>query len=461
MGGWGYMFMGQLPSENGSSRSLMTDEIIKETFPSTIPESLNNQLGLEDDDLDSMETLGSSTEEEMIRLVEERHNRKRVLPKPKKRPRVIIQDDDESEVSIISSQTSTSENDEYSKQPNDNRSRKSWHIVKWGVSTEQMMEILHKIENICQRLVACKDTAPSTKGIHYHVIAIYAKPIRFSTVKEQFGDDAHIKYVVNPVNAMRYVMGEGANHTENKEVIFKKNPFTTRRIQTGIRANFYKELQETGLNMSNFQRLVQKPEYISCIDQYKHVRNLISLQEMNNHRRNKQRVIYWICGASGTGKSRLAHEVLHRWSHHFNSIAGVATTSTTAGQITGLIGGEKCVLIDDIKLDKIQLQDLLTITDQYPVTLDVKGGYIKYDPDLVLITCLNSAQDLANVNQKWSQKEIIQIIRRITYTLKTKTENNEITYECFRSLDNPLGSSNMEGAIDQIFQSVEDALPLN
>lgn len=85
-----------------------------------------------------------------------------------------------------------------------------------------------------------------------------------------------------------------------------------------------------------------------------------------------------------------------------------------SGQAIGLTPLSESVVINDLPSDKIPLQTLLNLLDEYPYTVDIKGAFVPYLPSLVIITTILSPEAWC-VARGYSNSETTQICRRVRY----------------------------------------------
>jgi len=73
--------------------------------------------------------------------------------------------------------------------------------------------------------------------------------------------------------------------------------------------------------------------------------------------------------------------------------------------------GKKYVIIDDFK-SNVTLSNFLNILDQYPVEVEIKGGFDWWLPDVIVITTNRSPWDWYNYNDRDDERQAV--FRRIT-----------------------------------------------
>lgn len=106
--------------------------------------------------------------------------------------------------------------------------------------------------------------------------------------------------------------------------------------------------------------------------------------------------VYVLWGATGVGKSRIAHHLFPDIGHVFDS---------TLKWFDGY-GGEPTVLIDDFRSDGVRGDFLLRLLDIYPLKVPVKGGFVTWSPERIIIT--------SNEEPPWGlERERAPLLRRL------------------------------------------------
>lgn len=123
--------------------------------------------------------------------------------------------------------------------------------------------------------------------------------------------------------------------------------------------------------------------------------------------RNVDPIIVWIWGRAGSGKSRAVHDKFGQ---------NVVTLSNP--QYFDAYCHEKAVLFDDFGKEyhcKLTKKVLLSLTDRYPYTCNVKGSSKVWNPTYIFFTCDRSPEDFFKNIVGYDQLDYEQIIRRITH----------------------------------------------
>jgi len=103
-------------------------------------------------------------------------------------------------------------------------------------------------------------------------------------------------------------------------------------------------------------------------------RSLDSYQAMLAPKRSAPTQSVYLWGPTGTGKTMHAHEL------------EPATVFWTGSFLNGFTGAEEVILFDDFDHTKMHWQTFLTMTDRYPMTINVKGGFANFAPKTIIFT---------------------------------------------------------------------------
>lgn len=424
-------------------------------FNTQLEESLpNNQLGMDD----SLSELGESTEDELAIYLEQRRKAKAKQMRATKRGpgfRPIARDDDDKTDEDANNEDTTDFGSESEPGflPTARMKKKQWHVVLFHRTKEQVIKAIEDNKDKFTRVIACEDNAPTTENIHFHIGLVLKSPTTMGGMKNMFGEDAFLKYSRNLANLFNYIRGEG-KHTDFKEVIYTFNDYVTKKISTGLKQRFYEEWWKDP-TMTHFEKMIQQREWMTMATERKHIKPIVANREKLKYLRDKPRLAIWISGSTGSGKSFMARHLMQRFANETGQVAAMATISTTAGQLVGLQGEEKMVLFDDIKVEKIVVQDLLQVVDQYPQLLDVKNAEANYDPDVVVVTCLNTVQDIGNLRKNWEQKEVNQLIRRINLNIHAQKTNNGTVYEVYNTSNEKIKEGDMQQTLDFLMEMIK------
>jgi len=106
-----------------------------------------------------------------------------------------------------------------------------------------------------------------------------------------------------------------------------------------------------------------------------HHRGLAKYRALVEPKRNTPTQLIFLWGPTGTGKTMHAQELnpvsVHWASNQF---------------LNGFNAGDKVLLFDDFDYKKMDWQTFLTMTDRYPMMINVKGGAVNFAPTTIIFT---------------------------------------------------------------------------
>jgi adenylate kinase family enzyme len=126
--------------------------------------------------------------------------------------------------------------------------------------------------------------------------------------------------------------------------------------------------------------------------------------------RNFKPLVIWIWGASGTGKTRLASEIL-----------GPNTYWKNSTKWWDRYDKHENLLLDDFRGFWMQFTELLKILDRYEHNIEIKGGFRQLLAKNIIITSIVHPKNIYNI----ADEPINQLLRRIDAIIY-KTDNNSI-----------------------------------
>lgn len=110
--------------------------------------------------------------------------------------------------------------------------------------------------------------------------------------------------------------------------------------------------------------------------------------------------VYWYYGATGTGKTKCAYEILGEDCY----------TAMSTGKWWEGYDAHDNVLIDDMRKDFMKFHELLRLLDRYAMKIETKGGSRQFLAKKIIITSCYHPKDLFD-----TREDVMQLIRRIDH----------------------------------------------
>lgn len=126
----------------------------------------------------------------------------------------------------------------------------------------------------------------------------------------------------------------------------------------------------------------------------------------------KPREVWWLFGATGTGKTRTAWSMLLR---DF-SLRDIWISSGDLKNFFNGYVGQHGVILDDLRPGSIKFDFLLRILDGYPVDVPVKGSYCIWRAEKIVITAPCKPNEMyvnKETGEEWDHLD--QLLRRINH----------------------------------------------
>lgn len=118
-----------------------------------------------------------------------------------------------------------------------------------------------------------------------------------------------------------------------------------------------------------------------------------------------KKTVYWLYGEAGEGKTKLAFDRMREISENRAYYRG-----HTAQWFDGY-DGQKVVIFDDLRAGNFPFVTLLQLLDGYATRVPVKGSYLIFKAETIIITT-NGLPEEVYAGQK--EESIKQLYRRIT-----------------------------------------------
>lgn len=124
--------------------------------------------------------------------------------------------------------------------------------------------------------------------------------------------------------------------------------------------------------------------------------------------------VYWYWGPTGSGKTRLAYEEVNEFNIFF------INAPNNKGGALWFDGyqGQEVAIFDDFRPWWCRFDYLLRLLDRYPMTVPVKGGFVNWIPQKIIITTQFNVEE--TFQEYRSSEDLLQIKRRITKVVEFK-----------------------------------------
>lgn len=267
--------------------------------------------------------------------------------------------------------------------------------------TEAEIEILAEIE--CRYIVCGKEVGENNTP-HVQGYIEYDKPKKFGGVKKSI-PRAHIEQ-------------RKGTREQARDYCMKDNNFTERGDWdaggTGRR---------TDLDKCRELAATEGMRAVTAICNLQQIKVAEKFLTYNEEARDWKPKVIWICGKTGSGKSRQAREICKDDTY---------TKSTGKCWWDGYDGHEN-VIIDDFRDSWWPITEMLSLLDRYEKQVEVKGGFRQFKPKTIIVTSIKSPEECyKNIGE-----DINQLIRRIDEIVRIGNEviGNEVEEVILKLLD--------------------------
>lgn len=219
--------------------------------------------------------------------------------------------------------------------------------------------------------ICCKEDHHQTEGAHIHCYCQFREAVK--TRNERFfdlcGHHPNIEVVRStPHKVVQYVMKDG-NYTEYNQDM---RPICSFDKLSKSEKNRY-------LLEHDIPKLVDEGS-ISLLSLDRLTRNIRIYKELTRQYKERDVMVKWYFGETGTGKTYTAiNELLEQygeywvWNGNFQWFDGY--------------NGQLGVIFDDFRRKDVDFNWMLQILDKYPLRVPVKGGFTEWKPETIIITC--------------------------------------------------------------------------
>ncbi|QMW69063.1 replication-associated protein [Crucivirus-539] len=206
------------------------------------------------------------------------------------------------------------------------------------------------------------ETAPSTNTPHLHAVIVVG-PSKFSTIRNRY-PGFHIQIVHDQISCITYCK-KGGN--------FWESGTSSSQGQRNDLVRVAEAIKTVGYDQAFLANPIQGMKYTQGLKEY----NRIYLTTLPKAFKR----IIWNFGETGFGKTSfafLSHDIKDIW---------ISPPSTLGGAVWfDGYQNHKVAIIDEIRENTFPWPLLLSLLDEHPRQVQVKGGYVPWNPEYVYIT---------------------------------------------------------------------------
>jgi len=227
---------------------------------------------------------------------------------------------------------------------------------------------------------------------HLQGAVILSRRTSFTVIKRMVGfARAHIEPMHGtPEDSLEYCS------KEDPEVFVKGD-----MPKPGKRNDLHVIVQRIHLG-ETLQDLAQDTEGATAIVKFN--KGLVALTDYLKPDRSEAPLVYWIHGKTGTGKTRCSVEFAEskNWDYWISH-----------GTLQWFDGykDQKVAILDDLRSNHAKFSFLLRLLDRYRFTVPIKGAFVKWTADVIIIT---SPYDPATMWSLRNDEDKRQLVRRCT-----------------------------------------------
>lgn len=137
----------------------------------------------------------------------------------------------------------------------------------------------------------------------------------------------------------------------------------------------------------------------------------------------RKRKVIWLYGKTGCGKTKKAFEDL---AQRYNYVEDIWIAAGDLKNFFNGYYGQRAVILDDLRPGAIKFEMLLRILDGYPVTINIKGGYVQWLAEEIYITAPCKPNDMyvnRETGQEWDNLD--QLLRRLDDIIDVEEMNED------------------------------------
>jgi len=263
--------------------------------------------------------------------------------------------------------------------------------------TKEEEELIQKLP--VQWLVYGREIAPETGTPHLQGAFVIGKQVSQSTIKSWPGfGRAHFEVMRGtPQDSRDYCSKEDPHFFERGIMPHEGKRNDLQHAVTMIRG------------AATLRQLAQDEAAAVCVVKYH--KGLTVLRSLLATPRSGPPKIIWLHGPTGTGKTRAAEQISKAKYNHDESYW------ISNGSLRWFDGfdGQPVAILDDFRTNHCSFSFLLRLLDRYPMDVEFKGGWVKFNPHVIFITAPYSPDRMFNLR---NEGDVRQLTRRISLVME-------------------------------------------
>lgn len=278
----------------------------------------------------------------------------------------------------------------------------SKYLLTWPKSGYLTIDlILRMLQDLAtvRYAAACKEMHVDETE-HHHAVVVFEKRIKKTKNVFDFGHGCNVKYlrtIADVKRAIKYVKKDG--------LFTEIGTLDERWTKLDKREKAY-----YALTHNNVECIDSGQFSFSELSRLQMVRNLFLM----DWPQFKEREVHWYYGETGAGKTREAWDIALGRGYKIDQIW------MSSGKLEPFFNGytgQKVAILDDFRPGCLRFELLLRICDGYPVTINVKNGYVQWMAELIIITApvkYNEMYVNRETGEQWDHLD--QLARRVCLT---------------------------------------------
>lgn len=182
-------------------------------------------------------------------------------------------------------------------------------------------------------------------------------------------------------------------------------------------------------------------------------KGITQLRHVMARKQTKPPIVYWIYGTTGTGKSRLAHEIARIYNEP------IWTSNPPDLKWFDHYDQHNFALFDDFRPKHCAFDFLLRLCDRYPLSVPCKGGFTQWSPRVLFITTPHSVEDTFATRNEYKPEDITQLRRRLSGVFKLESATDD-TGRSRGTIPNLIGFNTYESILPALLSRLEKKYPI-